>query len=201
MLKVTDLEKKYKDIIFDHVTIDMSKPGLYIFQGINGSGKSTILKVISGVIFKTSGKIEKDVTISYLPDKYNMPKLMSVVSYVDLILDMYGKKNEASTLIGMYQIPKRRIGELSKGNQQKLGLLQVFSNDCDCYILDEPIDGLDEFAKHLVKNIINEKIKSGKIIIMSLHGKNLFNDLHPVIYDVKDGRISERKKKKNEEKI
>ena len=199
MLRVIDLEKRYKDIIFDHVSIDMSKPGLYIFQGINGSGKSTILKIISGIIFKSSGEIDSDVSISYLPDKFNMPKLMSVTSYVELVLDMYNMKSEASTLIGMYQIPKRKIGELSKGNQQKLGLLQVLSNDSDCYILDEPIDGLDEFAKSLFKNLINEKIKSGKIIIMSLHGKNLFSDLHPRIFDVKDGKITERKKRKNEE--
>ena len=199
MLKIIDLEKKYNDVIFDHVSIDMSKPGLYIFQGINGSGKSTLLKIIAGTIFKSSGKIEKDITISYLPDKYTMPKLMTVISYVESILDIYGKKNEASTLIGMYQIPKRRIGELSKGNQQKLGLLQILANDADCYILDEPLDGLDEFAKHLVKGIITEKIKNGKIILMSLHGKNLFTDLKPRIFEVKNKMIIERKKKKNEE--
>ena len=199
MLKVIDLEKKYKDVIFDHVNIDMSNPGLYIFYGINGSGKSTLLKVLSGIIFKSSGELDKDISISYLPDKFNMPKLMSVTSYVEMILDMYNKKNESSTLISLYQIPKRKIGELSKGNQQKLGLLQVLSNDCDCYILDEPLDGLDDFAKSLFKNIINEKIKSGHIVIMSLHGKNLFSDLHPRIFDVKDGKITERKKRKNEE--
>ncbi len=199
MLKVIDLEKKYKDVIFDHVNIDMSNPGLYIFYGINGSGKSTLLKVLSGIIFKSSGELDKDISVSYLPDKFNMPKLMSVTSYVEMILDMYNKKSESSTLISLYQIPKRKIGELSKGNQQKLGLLQVLSNECDCYILDEPLDGLDDFAKSLFKNIINEKIKSGHIVIMSLHGKNLFSDLHPRIFDVKDGKITERKKRKNEE--
>ena len=199
MLKIIDLEKKYNDVIFDHVSIDMSKPGLYIFQGINGSGKSTLLKIIAGTIFKSSGKIEKDITISYLPDKYTMPKLMTVISYVESILDIYGKKNEASTLIGMYQIPKRRIGELSKGNQQKLGLLQILANDADCYILDEPIDGLDDFAKHLFKSIITEKIKNGSIVIMRLHGKNLYSDLKPRIFDVKNKEIIERKKRKNEE--
>jgi len=201
MLNVYNLEKKYNEVIIDNVSIDMSKPGLYIFIGINGSGKSTILKILAGSIFKTSGKIEKDVSISYLPDKYTMPKLMSVISYVELILDMYGKKSEASNLIGLYQIPKRRIGELSKGNQQKLGLLQVLSNDSDCYILDEPLDGLDDFAKHLVKNIITDKIKNGSIILMSLHGKNLFNELKPRIFEVKNKTIIERKKKKNEEEL
>ena len=201
MLSVVGLEKKYNDVIIEDVTIDMSKPGLYIFTGINGSGKSTILKILAGTIYKSSGSINKNVSISYLPDKYTMPKLMSVISYVELILEMYGRKKEALSLISMYQIPKRRIGELSKGNQQKLGLLQILANDVDCYILDEPLDGLDEFAKHLVKNIISEKIRAGKIILMSLHGKNLFNDLKPRIFEVKDKRITERKKKKNEEQI
>ncbi len=201
MLSVVGLEKKYNEVIIEDVTIDMSKPGLYIFTGINGSGKSTILKILAGTIYKSSGSINKNVSISYLPDKYTMTKLMSVISYVELILEMYGRKKEALSLISMYQIPKRRIGELSKGNQQKLGLLQILANDVDCYILDEPLDGLDEFAKHLVKNIISEKIRAGKIILMSLHGKNLFNDLKTRIFEVKDKKITERKKKKNEEQI
>ena len=83
MLKLTNVSKKYRDhIVFNSVSIDMTNPGLYIFQGINGSGKSTILKVLSGVIYKSEGKMEKDVTISYLPDKFNMPKLMKARSYV-----------------------------------------------------------------------------------------------------------------------
>lgn len=201
MLKVTNLSKRYKNIIFENVNLDMSDAGLYIFQGTNGSGKSTILKIIANVIKKSEGRIDNDLSISYLPDKFNMPKLMSVISYVEMILKIYGNNSDALSLINKYQIPKRRIGELSKGNQQKLGLLQIFSNDTDCYILDEPIDGLDEFAKHLFKDIITEKINEGKIIIISLHGKNLFNDLHPKILDVKDGIVIERKKRKNEKEI
>lgn len=201
MLKLTNVEKRYKDhIIFSSVSIDMSEPGIYIFQGINGSGKSTILKVIAGIIYKTEGKLEKDVSISYLPDKFSMPKLMNVKSYVKAILKMEGKEKMADELIGLYQIPCRRIGELSKGNLQKLGLLQVFSKNADCYLLDEPLDGLDDFAKHLVKDMIKDYVNDGKIIIMSLHAKNLFNDFKPKIYDVKDGLINiKKRRKKNEE--
>ena len=91
MLKLTNVSKKYREhIVFNSVTIDMSNPGLYVFQGINGSGKSTILKVLCGVIYKSEGRIEKDVSISYLPDKFNMPKLMRSKAYVDSILNMYG---------------------------------------------------------------------------------------------------------------
>lgn len=200
MLKLTNVSKKYKDhIVFNSVTIDMSKPGLYIFQGINGSGKSTILKVLCGVIYKSEGKMDNDVSISYLPDKFNMPKLMKTKAYVDCILSMYGINEKCDELISKFQIPNKRIGDLSKGNQQKLGLLQVLYNEADCYVLDEPLDGLDDFAKHLVKDIVKEYIDKGKIIIMSLHGKNLFNELKPTIFDIKDGFINAKAKRKKKE--
>ncbi|MBO5542800.1 MAG: ATP-binding cassette domain-containing protein [Acholeplasmatales bacterium] len=202
MLKLTNVSKKYREhIVFNSVTIDMSNPGLYVFQGINGSGKSTILKVLCGVIYKSEGRIEKDVSISYLPDKFNMPKLMKAKAYVDSILNMYGIKDSSDELISKFQIPNKRIGDLSKGNQQKLGLLQVLYNEADCYVLDEPLDGLDEFAKHLVKDIIKEYIDKGKIIIMSLHGKNLFNELKPTVFDIKDGFINAKQKRKKKEEI
>ena len=204
MLKLTNVSKKYREhIVFNSVTIDMSNPGLYVFQGINGSGKSTILKVLCGVIYKSEGRIEKDVSISYLPDKFNMPKLMKAKAYVDSILNMYGIKDSSDELISKFQIPNKRIGDLSKGNQQKLGLLQVLYNEADCYVLDEPLDGLDEYAKHILKEEIIKLKENNKIIILSLHNKNLFNDLKPKIFEIKEGfiKLKERKKKSNEEKI
>lgn len=203
MLKLTNVSKKYKDhIVFNSVSIDMSNSGIYIFQGINGSGKSTILKVLAGIIYKTDGRMEKDVSISYLPDKFNMPKLMKAKNYIYNVLSMNNLENMTDELISKFQIPNKRIGDLSKGNQQKLGLLQVLYNEADCYILDEPLDGLDDFAKHLIKDIIKEYIEKGKIIILSLHGKNLFNDLKPIVFDIKDGFINPKaRRKKKEENI
>ncbi len=167
MLKLNNITKKYKDnIILDDISIDFSNPGLYILRGINGSGKSTIIKIISGIIFKSKGKLENDLSISYLPDKFAMPKLMKVKDYVIEITN----KNIFKELIDYYQLPlNKRIGDLSKGNLQKLGLLQLFYNDSDCYLLDEPLDGLDDFAKNIFKEKIKEKLDLNKIIIMSLH--------------------------------
>ena len=98
-------------------------------------------------------------------------------------------------LVSKFQIPNKRIGELSKGNQQKLGLLQILDYEADCYILDEPLDGLDDYAKKLFKEILKEKLENNKIIILSLHNKSIFNDLSPTILDIKEGRINEKRKK------
>jgi len=191
MLKLNNITKKYKEnIILDDISFDFSNPGLYILRGINGSGKSTIIKIISGIIFKSKGKIENDLSVSYLPDKFIMPKLMKVKDYVIEITN----KNIYKELIDYYQLPlNKRIGDLSKGNLQKLGLLQLFYNDSDCYLLDEPLDGLDDFAKNLFKEKIKEKLDLNKIIIMSLHDEFILDGYNIKTLYLEGGKI------KNEE--
>ena len=196
MLKLLNIEKSYgNNVILSNSTLEINTGGIYILQGKNGSGKSTIIKLITGLIYKTSGIIEKDISISYLPDKYNMPKLMNVKKYIDHIIHMSNSSESDEYLLNLYQIPNKRIGELSKGNQQKLGILQTFLLDADCYILDEPLDGLDDFAKKLLKRNIIEKLEDNKIILMSLHNKTYFKDLKPTIFEIKDGILYEKRKK------
>ena len=198
MLKVMDLEKKYKDhIIFKDVNLEFEEGRLYILQGVNGSGKSTLLKIIAGVIYKSSGHIIKVGEVSYLPDRYTMPKLMLARRYIsELLVNDSNRKKTAKKLLDEYQIPDKRIGDLSKGNQQKVGIIQVFSIDAKIYLLDEPMDGLDEDAKHLVKDRIKEELAKKKIVILSLHNKTFFNDLSPIILEVKEETIREKKRRK-----
>lgn len=188
MLRLNNVSKKYKNIVLNNISVDFKEGNLYILRGVNGSGKSTIIKILSGIIYKTSGNIENYVSISYLPDKFMMPKLLKVKTYLDIL-------NIPFNLTSKFQIPNKRIGELSKGNLAKLGILQIMYNDCDCYILDEPLDGLDDFAKKLLKSLILEKLNDNKIVILSLHTKTLFNELNPIIYEIKEGELYEKKKR------
>ncbi len=189
MLSVENLSKKYGNVeIISNVNLKFENGNFYIFTGINGSGKSTITKIIAGLIYKTSGTLKIEDSISYLPDKYIMPKLLRVKSYCKIL-------SIPLEYISKYQIPNRRIGELSKGNFQKLGIIQILSRDTDCYIFDEPLDGLDDVTKRIFKQDIINKINDNKIIIMCLHTKALFNELHPIIYEIKEGFINEKKKK------
>lgn len=191
MLSVENLSKKYGSTeIINNVNLKFENGKLYIFTGVNGSGKSTITKILSGIIYKTSGSLKIEDTISYLPDKYIMPRLLSVKSYCRILSIPY-------EMVQKYQIPNRKIGELSKGNFQKLGIIQILSRDTDCYILDEPLDGLDDITKKIFKQDIISKINDNKIIIMCLHTKTLFNELHPIIYEVKEGNINEKKRKQS----
>ncbi len=190
MLKLDNLSKKYNNqIILNSISLEFKEGNLYILSGINGSGKSTLVKLLSGIIFKSSGSITRDISISYLPDKFTMPKLLSVKSYCKLL-------SIPIELMEKYQIPNKRIGELSKGNLQKLGIIQILNNKSDCYILDEPLDGLDDAAKKLLKQDIITLKGNNKIIIMCLHTKTLFNELCPIEYEVKGGFLNEKRRRK-----
>lgn len=196
MIRVNKLEKKYNNqVIIGDVNLNISAGKIYIFSGINGAGKSTIIKILSRVIFKTSGDISLNGKISYLPDKFNLPGLINTSKYLATIVKLYSLDIDAKALLNKFEIPNKKIKSLSKGNLQKLGLIQILYNPADIYIFDEPLDGLDEFAKKLFKEKIKEKLNDNKTIIMSLHSKTLFNELHPVIYEVKDGKINEKRKK------
>ncbi len=196
MLELKNVDKKFgKLLCIKNINLSFDSPGLYLFHGPNGSGKSTVLKIMSQMIYKSSGDYEVQEVISYLPDKFLLPKLMRVKSYVKSIFRLYRVVDKPLEVLEKYQIPNKRIKELSKGNLQKLGILQIFSIPAKIYILDEPLDGLDDFAKKLFKEAITEVIHRGGIVIMSLHNRGYLNDLHPRVYEMKDGGCYEKKKK------
>ncbi len=197
---LSNVEKSYNNnVALKNITLSFEENKLYVLIGSNGSGKSTLIKIISNVIFKTSGVIEKTSTISYLPDKYLLPKILRTDEFIKDTLSLYNLKMNPDLILDRFQIPKRLIGGLSKGNYQKLGLFIAFYNNADIYILDEPIDGLDDFAKKLFKELVKEKLELGKTLIISLHDKAFLNDLDPIIYEIKDGVISERKRRKKKQ--
>ena len=200
MLNLDNISKAYnKNYVLKNISINFEEGKLYVLVGQNGSGKSTLIKIITDVIFKTSGMIDKTSSISYLPDKYMLPKILRTDEFIKNIINLYNLKINSEYILSKFQIPKRKIGALSKGNFQKLGLFITFYNDKDIYILDEPIDGLDDFAKKLFKELINEKIKNNKIVIVSLHDKNFLNEFDPIVYEIKEGVISEKKRRKKKQ--
>ncbi len=196
MLQIKNLEKKFgKVLVLKDINLNLAENQFYVFYGKNGSGKSTLLKVLSKIIFKTKGEILLDKKVSYLPDKYIMPKRMKVRSYVKEIFKLYHIKENERDVIKAYHIPDKKIGDLSKGNLQKLGILQIIKNDANYYIFDEPLDGLDDNAKRLFKEEIILLLKKEKTVIMSLHNRSYFSDLNPKVFEIKNGECYEKKKK------
>lgn len=160
---------------------------VYGLLGPNGSGKSTTIKIILGLLHKTSGRIAvfgkppNDVSIKkrigVLPEEsYLYPFLNARET-----LDYYGKLfqldhrvrqrriDELLDMVGLQAVQHRQVKEYSKGMQRRIGIAQALINDPDFLILDEPTTGLDPIGSRQVKDLIVELGRRGKTILLSSH--------------------------------
>ena len=177
-LKVENVSKKYKNnVVLKNFNYEF-KSGLYLFVGVNGSGKTTTLKLISNIIKPTN--INYYITklkVAYLCEKFELgnQKVFSFLKSVKLFnLCSMNIKEEMKK----WQIPNKYIGSLSKGNKQKCGIIMMKMADCDVYLFDEPTDALDKASITLFREFIKELILLDKIVIISTHEKDYFKDFN-----------------------
>ena len=195
MLKFMDVAKKYYSVYaLKGVNLTIIPNNLYLFIGENGSGKSTTIKLISKVIFTNDYKtFENDFKeIIYLPDKRNYPKLLTTLVFLKYYIDI--DENIIIKYMEKYNLQNKRIGSLSKGNIQKLGIIQILLSKGDLYLFDEPIDGLDKESIKLFVEDLKELLSKNKTIIISTHNKNVYKELNPIIYKFNNGVCNEKKK-------
>jgi len=171
----------------DGVDFDVHRGEIFGLLGPNGSGKSTTIKMVLGLLRKSSGRLAvfgrppSDVSIKkrigYLPEEsYLYPFLNARET-----LDYYGKLfrlgpktraqriDELLEMVGLTAVQHRQVVEYSKGMQRRIGLAQALINDPELLILDEPTTGLDPIGSRQVKDLIIELGRRGKTIVLSSH--------------------------------
>lgn len=187
MITVRDISKKYNgQIVLENTSYDLHEGDIIGFLGANGAGKSTTMKIITGVISPDSGSVsifghdvienptEAKSRIGYLSENNPLPDEMYVKEYLEYTAKIYKLKNTAEIIdrsileFGLTNEYKKKIGALSKGNRQKLGLAQAMLHNPDFLVLDEPTSALDPNQQEEILNIILNLNKS-KIILLSTH--------------------------------
>jgi len=171
----------------DGVSFEIPAGCITGFLGPNGAGKSTMMKIITGYIPATSGtvlvngievgpdNIELKRRIGYLPENNPLYPEMYVREYLGFVASLYMKgaavKSSVERVIeitGLAPESRKRIGELSKGYRQRVGLAQALINDPDVLILDEATTGLDPNQVVGIRNLISEAGRS-KTVMLSTH--------------------------------
>lgn len=172
----------------DNISFDVSKGEVVGFLGPNGAGKSTTMKMITGFMSPTAGKIfvdgldvaenpiEVKKRIGYLPEGAPAYGDMTTAAFLGFIADIRGykrqeKKERINTAIdkaNLGSVFHKPIETLSKGFKRRVGLAQSILHDPPILIMDEPTDGLDPNQKHEVRELINEMSKD-KAILISTH--------------------------------
>jgi ABC-2 type transport system ATP-binding protein len=184
---VKDLLKKYgEQKAVDQVSFSIEKGEIVGFLGPNGAGKSTTMKMITGYLPPDAGTamvsginvaedpIATKKKIGYLPEANPLYFDMYIKEYLDFIAGVHGVKHkiqrikEVIELTGLTIEQKKKIGQLSKGYKQRVGLAAALIHEPEVLILDEPTTGLDPNQIVEIRNVIKEQGKN-KTVLFSSH--------------------------------
>lgn len=200
-----------KNMVLDNINLHMVSGQVYGFQGINGSGKTMLMRALIGLIHPTSGTIlidqkelGKDMdfpkSIGFLLenptflDMYSGPDNLRLLAGVDnnISADMINK--EIDSLIeevGLKSARNKKYKKYSLGMKQRLGIAAAVLGNPDIVVLDEPTNALDDDGKDMVKRIVKMQRERGALVIISCHEMQTLEELSDEIVRLKEGRICE----------
>lgn len=186
-IEVTGLSRQYgEQKAVDNISFKVGKGEIVGFLGPNGAGKSTTMKIITGYLQADGGTAlvcginvqqqpqESKKKIGYLPEANPLYYDMYVREYLDFIADVHGvadkKKRieEVITTVGLTLESKKRVGQLSKGYKQRVGLAAALIHDPEVLILDEPTTGLDPNQIVEIREVI-KTLGANKTVLFSSH--------------------------------
>ncbi|MDB4867621.1 MAG: transporter ATP-binding protein [Cohnella sp.] len=182
MIEVKGISKKYggKSVLRD-VTFSAERGQITCLIGINGVGKSTVLKAIMGLAPLNGGQIRIDgkpldkhlyEKVAFVPDVITMPASMKVGECLDWMRDFYRSWNpeRAAELLSFFRLnPPDRVSSLSKGNASKLNLLLGLSLDTDYLLMDEPFSGIDIFSREQIASVFTSHLIEERGVILTTH--------------------------------
>lgn len=195
--------------VIDNLNMTIREGDIYAFVGRNGVGKTTTIKSIIGINHITEGdilldkiSIQKDPIkykkmLAYVPDNPILYEYLTGIQYLDFIADIYemtSKEREEgiekyAKKFELYDELGNLISSYSHGMKQKLVLIAAFMHEPKLYVLDEPFVGLDPKASFVLKELIREKAKEGRIIFFSTHVLDVAEKLCNRIAIIKDGKL------------
>lgn len=187
VLAVKAIHKAYgKKQVLDDVSLELHNGELFGLIGLNGEGKTTLIKTILDLVKADSGEalihgISSKQTasrqnVAYVPEKFAPSRYLTGKEFLSLSASYYGKALDMERAIVLAQslaldadALARKVGSYSKGMGQKLGLLAACLTDQPLLILDEPMSGLDPKARILLKQLMLDMKANGRTIFFSSH--------------------------------
>jgi len=194
VIQIRNLTKIYRDFwgrkkvrALNSLSLDVHQGEVFGLLGPNGSGKTTTMKLLLGLLFPSEGEItilgksaadvQKNERIGYLPEESYLYRFLNA----EETLDFYGRLFNMSgatrrqradgliKLVGLDGARRRQLKEYSKGMTRRIGLAQALINDPDLVLLDEPTSGLDPIGTREMKDLILKLKQQGKTVVMCSH--------------------------------
>jgi len=215
MIKVKNLIKTYGNFTaLDKVNFEVEKSTIHGLLGENGAGKTTTMRCLLGLTYADSGEmyINDDLVarknnnirkkVSYLAGDFRPYENFTAQNYFKYILSI--EKNISKKYLELAERFKldlrKKIKELSKGNKQKVGIIQAFMKDPQILILDEPTSGLDPNYQKVFRDLIFEEKSEGKTILLSSHDLLEISNCCDFVTIIRDGKVIASQSKSEIEK-
>ncbi len=190
IIKAQGLKKSYgKKLVLDDVNFEIEEGSIVGLLGPNGCGKTTLIKILTGLIKDHTGMIKianeepgpytKSI-VAFLPDKSYLPDWMKPTDAIKYFADFYSDfdKDKAERMVRDFGLdPSQRLKTMSKGQQEKLNLILVMCRQAKLYILDEPLGGLDPAARSAILDLIMSNYAQNATVLLSTH---LINDVERI---------------------
>jgi ABC-2 type transport system ATP-binding protein len=212
MIKVRNLTKRYvpDKAAVDKISFDIKSGEICGYIGANGAGKSTTVKILCGAMSFDEGQVtvsnidvskdplEVKKIIGYVPENANLFNSLSMTEYLEFAGILYNIDNQIlrkrieyfAELFDFKDLLKHSIGNISKGNKQKVLITAALFHNPDVIFLDEPLNGLDANAIFTFQHIISELAKKGKTIFYCSHLLDTIEKISTKIIIIENGKIT-----------
>jgi ABC-2 type transport system ATP-binding protein len=210
-----DFWGRQKKVALRALNLQIHRGEIFGLLGPNGSGKTTTIKLLLGLLFATDGEayifgqhagdVTKNERIGYLPEESYLYRFLNAEETLDFYgrlfkLDANVRRERTQKLIetvGLSRDKKRILKEYSKGMRQRIGLAQALINDPELVILDEPTSGLDPLGTRWMKDLIVQLRDQGKTIIMCSHRLEDVQDICDRVAILNEGELQKLDSVKN----
>ena len=182
IIHVSSLKKSYgRKTVLDDINFEIAEGSVVGLLGPNGCGKTTLIKILTGLIKDHTGTVRIDneepgpytkSIVAYLPDKSYLPDWMKPKDAIAYFSDFYADfdKEKAEKMVRDFGLDEnQRLKTMSKGQQEKINLILVMCRRAKLYILDEPLGGLDPAARSFVLDLIMNNYAKDATVLISTH--------------------------------
>ena len=205
MIEIKNLKKQFgKAVVLNNINLSIGEGKVTAIVGPNGSGKTTMIKSILGLVKPTEGIIEVDGSktegdylyrkkIGYMPQIARYPENLTANELLSLIKDLRESENYNDTdILSSFKLSgemEKPFKSLSGGTKQKVSALIAFAFDPKILILDEPTAGLDPISSSYFKDLVLEEKQKGKTIILTSHIMSEIQELADEIIFLLEGEV------------
>ncbi|MCK4848132.1 MAG: ABC transporter ATP-binding protein [Candidatus Heimdallarchaeota archaeon] len=208
-VEITNLTKSYGNIkAVDNISLKIPVGSIFGYLGPNGAGKTTTMKILTGLLHYPIGSVKifgEEVNTSpsnskqafgFLPDSampknYTIQRFLTVTAQMHELANVKGSVHSVLKKMGLAKLRNRKIGSLSKGQGQRVGLANALIADPPLLILDEPNSGLDPLGRVKILKILKDLADEGKTIFLSSHIIGEVDKIATDIAIINEGKLIE----------